>query len=136
MTLFILITLALILGKMYCMTYNKLPSDVIGIGIFAVLLLTGTLSIEEALSCFSAMTVVVVAVLSILVAALVHSGVLQWIEKYLLGQPRNYKNALIRLMAPVAFLSSFLSNNVVVYTFISVVRLWSKKLHIAPSRLL
>ena len=136
MTIFIFITIALIIGKAYCMMYNRLPSDIIGLAIVATILLTGTLSTADALSCFSASTVVLVAVLSILVSALVHSGVLQWIVKYLLGQPRNYKNALIRLMMPVAFLSSFISNSVVVYMFVSVVRLWSKKLRIAPSRLL
>lgn len=136
MTLFILLTLLLIAGKAFCMMYNKLPSDVIGICIIAILLLSGAMTTTEALSSFSATTVILVAVLSILVAALVHSGVLQWIVKYILGQPRSYTGALIRLMAPVSFLSTFLSNSVVVYMFVSVVRLWSKKLRIAPSRLL
>lgn len=136
MTIFILFTIFLIFGKAYCMMYNKLPSDMIGLVIIAALLLTGTIPTTEALACFSASTVALIAVLSVLVAALVHSGVLQWIVKYLLGQPRRYKNALARLMVPVAFLSSFISNGIVVYMFVSVVRIWSKKLHVAPSRLL
>ena len=92
MTIFIFITIALIIGKAYCMMYNRLPSDIIGLAIVATILLTGTLSTADALSCFSASTVVLVAVLSILVSALVHSGVLQWIVKYLLDS-----RAIIRM---------------------------------------
>lgn len=136
MTIFILFTLFMMFFKAYCMMYNKLPSDMIGLVIIAALLLTGTLPTEEALNSFSASTVAIVGVLSILVAALIHSGVLQWMVKYMLGLPRSYKGALTRLLLPVAFLSSFISNAVVVYMFISVVRLWSKKLRVSPSRLL
>lgn len=44
--------------------------------------------------------------------------------------------AILQLMVPVAVLSSFLSNTTVVAIFIKVVKIWSKKLNIAPSKLL
>ena len=39
-------------------------------------------------------------------------------------------------MIPVAALSSFLNNTTVVALFTKVVKMWSKKLGISPSRLL
>ena len=67
---------------------------------------------------------------------LTHTGVLQWIVKHLLGQPNSYSKAVLRLMLPVAALSSFLSNTTVVTLFVNIVKMWSKKLGVAPSKLL
>jgi len=78
----------------------------------------------------------VIGVLFVVVAGLMHTGVLQWIVKHLLGQPKSYSGAVARLMVPVAALSSFLSNTTVVALFVSIVKLWSKKLGISPSKLL
>ena len=61
---------------------------------------------------------------------------LQWIVKHLLGQPKTYSKAVIRLMLPVAALSSFLSNTTVVALFVGIVKMWSKKLGVSPSKLL
>ena len=58
------------------------------------------------------------------------------IVKHLLGQPKTYSKAVIRLMLPVAALSSFLSNTTVVALFVGIVKMWSKKLNISPSKLL
>ena len=71
-----------------------------------------------------------------MVAGLTHTGVLQWIVKKLLGQPKSYSKAVVRLMLPVAALSSFLSNTTVVALFVGIVKMWSKKLNISPSKLL
>ena len=70
------------------------------------------------------------------VAGLTYTGVLQWIVKNLLGQPKTYTKAVARLMLPVAALSSFLSNTTVVALFVGIVKMWSKKLNISPSKLL
>ena len=61
---------------------------------------------------------------------------LQWIVKNLLGTPGSYSRAVTRLMLPVAVLSSFLSNTTVVALFVNIVKMWSKKLGVSPSKLL
>lgn len=53
-----------------------------------------------------------------------------------MGSPKNYHWAIVRLMLPVAALSSFLNNTAVVALFTKIVRMWAKKLGIAPSKLL
>jgi len=101
-----------------------------------VLFVTGVLDAKDAFSGFSSTSVIVIGVLFVVVAGLTHTGVLQWIVKHLLGQPNSYSKAVVRLMLPVAGLSSFLSNTTVVAMFVSIVKMWSKKLGIAPSKLL
>ena len=61
---------------------------------------------------------------------------MQWIVRYCLGTPKSYNMAIFRLMTPVAALSSFLNNTTVVALFINVVKIWAKKLNVAPSKLL
>ena len=126
----------MILGKILCMVYNKMPTDVLGLLIITILLVTTTLSEEEAISCFSSTSVVLVGVLSVVMAGLIHSGVLTWIVRHVLGEPKTHSKTLLRLFFPVVVLSAFINNLAVVQLFISVVKMWGKKLRIAPSRLL
>ena len=116
--------------------FTKLRADLVFLSAVAVLYLTGVLDAKEAFSGISSPSVVVIGVLFVVVAGLTHTGVLQWIVKNLLGQPKSYAHAVVRLMLPVAALSSFLSNTTVVTLFVGIVKMWSKKLGIAPSKLL
>ena len=118
------------------MLFTKLHADIVFLGGMMALMVTGVLKPEQALSGFSSTSVVVVGVLFVVVAGLVHTGVLQWIVRYVLGSPNKYWCAIVRLMLPVALLSSILSNTTVVALLIDVVKVWSKKLNISPSRLL
>ena len=94
------------------------------------------LNAGEALSGFSSTTVAVVGVMFVVVAGLTYTGILHWIVKHLLGWPKGHKTALLRLMVPVAVLSPLLNTVTVVAMFVPVVKMWSKKLKISPSRLL
>ena len=116
--------------------FTKLRADLMFMGAVGILFVTGVLDAKEAFSGFSSGSVVVIGVLFVVVAGLTYTGVLQWIVKHLLGQPNSYGKAVVRLMLPVAGLSSFLSNTTVVTLFVSIVKLWSKKLGISPSKLL
>lgn len=130
------LTVALVLGMFGTMLKTKLPADIVFLGVMALLVVTGCLPAADALSGFSSTTVVVVGVLFVIVAGLDATGVLHWVVKNLLGQPSSYWKAILRLMLPVAVLSSLLSNTTVVALFIKVVKIWAKKLGIAPSKLL
>ena len=130
------ITIVTVLTMFTVLLLTKLRTDLVFLGAIAVLYVTGVLDAKEAFSGFSSTSVVVIGVLFIVVAGLMHTGVLQWIVKNLLGQPNTYSKAVIRLMLPVAALSSFLSNTTVVALFVNIVKMWSKKLNISPSKLL
>lgn len=130
------ITIGTVLTMFSVLLFTKLRSDIVFLMAIGVLYLTGVLDTKEALSGISQTSVVVVGVLFVVIAGLTHTGVLQWIVKNLLGTPETYPKAVVRLMLPVAALSSFLSNTTVVALFVNIVKMWSKKLGITPSKLL
>ena len=130
------ITIATVLSMFTVLLFTKLRADLVFLGAISILFVTGVLSAKEAFSGFSSTSVVIIGVLFVVVAGLTHTGVLQWIVKHLLGQPNTYSKAVVRLMLPVAALSSFLSNTTVVALFVGIVKMWSKKLNISPSKLL
>ena len=130
------LTIAMIIGLFCTMAFTKLPAEFAFLGAMAFLSVTGILSADEVLAGFSSSSVVIVGILFVVIAGLVHSGVIHWMVKQVLGTPSSYTKALVRLMLPVAAFSSILSNTTVVALFIKVVKIWSKKLNIAPSKLL
>ena len=130
------ITILTVLTMFTVLLFTKLRADLVFLGAIAILFVTGVLNAKEAFSGFSSTSVVIIGVLFVVVAGLTHTGVLQWIVKHLLGQPESYSKAVIRLMLPVAGLSSFLSNTTVVALFVGIVKMWSKKLGVSPSKLL
>ena len=130
------ITIATVLTMFTVLLLTKLRADLVFLGAISILFVTGVLDAKEAFSGFSSTSVVIIGVLFVVVAGLTHTGVLQWIVKHLLGQPKTYSKAIIRLMLPVAGLSSFLSNTTVVALFVGIVKMWAKKLDISPSKLL
>ena len=135
-SLYAWIAIATVLTMFTVLLFTKLRADLVFLAAIAVLFVTGVLDAKEAFSGFSSTSVVVIGVLFVVVAGLTYTGVLQWIVKNLLGQPDSYSKAVFRLMLPVAALSSFLSNTTVVSLFVSIVKMWSKKLGVSPSKLL
>ena len=130
------ITIIVVLAMFTVMLFTKLRSDVVFLCAVGILYVTGVLDAKEALSGISQTSVAVVGVLFVVIAGLMHTGVLQYVVRYLLGTPKTYGKAVVRLMLPVAALSSFLSNTTVVSLFVNIVKMWSKKLGISPSKLL
>ncbi len=130
------LTILLIVGMFGLMMSTKIPAEFVFLGGMGFLYITGILNAEEALAGFSSSSVVTVGVLFVIIAGLVHTGVIHWMVKKVLGTPSSYTAAIVRLMLPVAAMSSVLSNTTVVALFVKVVKLWSKKLNIAPSKLL
>ena len=130
------ITIVTVFVMFSTLLLTKLRTDLVFLCAIAILFVTGVLDAKEAFSGFSSASVVVVGVLFIVVTGITYTGVLQWIVKHLLGQPDSYSKAVVRLMLPVAALSSFLSNTTVVSLFVRIVKMWSHKLGVSPSKLL
>ena len=130
---FVIFVVVLVFALQIC---TKLPSDFVFLGGMGLLLVSGVIPANAVLGSFSSSTVVLIGALFVVVCGLVHTGFLQWVVRYCLGSPKSYNKAIVRLMLPVAALSSFLNNTAVVALFTGVVRLWAKKLGIAPSKLL
>lgn len=130
---FVIFVVVLVFALQIC---TKLPSDFVFLGGMALLLVSGVIPVKSVIGSFSSSTVVLIGALFVVICGLVHTGFLQWVVRYCLGSPKSYNKAIARLMFPVAALSSFLNNTAVVALFTGVVRMWAKKLGIAPSKLL
>lgn len=136
MSIYAAITIGLLLSKIVLMLDRRVPSDLIGLGIIAILLLTGSLSTADALSCFSNESVVLVGALSIVVAGLIYSGTINWLTDKLFTGSHNFHQLRRRLFIPAAILSAFVISDAVVTIFIHIVRIVGRRIKIAPSKVL
>ena len=129
-------TLVTVVATMAALLFTRLRSDVIFLGAICILFVTGVLDSTEAFSGFVNSTVIIVGIMFVIVTGLSYTGVLQWVTKHVLGNPKSEVDALLHLMLPVTLLSVFVNNTSVVALFVGVVKLWSRKLGILPSKLL
>ena len=130
------IAIVTLVGVIVVMMKSHIPSEVAFLGAVTVLLVAGVVSEEEAMSGFGSEPVVVHAAFFVIIAGLMQSGVLFWLTQHLLGDQRSYRRAVIKLVVPVSLLSALLNGVNVVAMFIDTVKIWARRLDIAPSRLL
>ena len=97
---------------------------------------TGILTASEALSGFSNSGLITVAAMFVVAAGIHGSGGVDLLVNKLLGRPGSVRAALGRIFAPVVLLSGFLNNTPVVATMIPAIHAWSRKINIAPSKLM
>ncbi|MBQ9229825.1 MAG: SLC13 family permease [Prevotella sp.] len=130
------ITITTVIGIFVVMAKTRIPAVVAFLGAMTVLLVTGIVTESEGMAGFGSEPVVVHAAFFVVMAGLMQTGVLYWLTKHLLGNPTNFKQAIIKLTIPIASLAALLNSVNVVALFIDVVKIWAKKLGTEPSRLL
>jgi di/tricarboxylate transporter len=130
------ITLVTLISIFIILARTRIPAEIVFLGALTVLLVTGVVSEEEGMGGFGSEPVVIHAAFFVIIAGLLQSGVLYWLTRHLLGTPRNYNDALRRLMVPIAVLSALLNAVNVVALFIDAVKIWARKLDISASKLL
>lgn len=113
------ITIATIAGIFVIMARTRIRAEVVFLGALTVLLVTGVVTEEEGMAGFGSEPVVVHAAFFVIIAALIHTGVLYWLSKNVLGTPKTRVGALLRLMIPASVLSA-LMNSVVVSLMLCV----------------
>lgn len=129
-------TVVLTAGLFALMVATSVPVDAAFLGGTVLLLLSGTLSVKEALSGFASPVVVTVGALFVVTAGLRATGIFRFVLRHLLGTPKSRPRALLKLILPVAALSAFMSNTLVVSVFAPIVGRWARRLGVAPSKLL
>lgn len=115
---------------------NKLKPALVFFILMAACCILPVMSFEEAFAGMDNSSVLLVGVLYIVIAGLKYAGALDWMVKNLMGQPKTYVGAILRLMVPVATLSSVMSNTTTTALFKGVVQRWSQVLHMKSSKLL
>ena len=115
------ITIVTVVSIFVVMARSHIPAEVAFLGALTVLLVTGVVTEEEGMAGFGSEPVVVHAAFFVIIAGLMQTGVLYWLTKHVLGDPKNYNNALLRLMVPTSILSALLNSVNVVALFIDAV---------------
>lgn len=130
------ISLSLTVGVLVGLAVTRLAPHVVLMAALTLLSVTGILTAPEALAGFSNSGLITVAAMFAVAGGLHASGGIDLLVNKLLGKPKTTRSALIRMFLPVIPLSAFLNNTPVVATMIPAVTAWSRKIGVAPSRLM
>ena len=125
-----------VLFTLVALASNRVPPDVGLLSALLVLYLAGIVSPQRALIGLSNQGMLTVAFLFVVAAGVQRSGALRLLSGPLLGRPRGLRRAQLRLMVPVAAVSSVLNNTPVVAMLLPVVRNWARRAKQPPSQLL
>jgi di/tricarboxylate transporter len=131
-----LITLAVVAAIVFALARNLASPDLVFMAGLALLLVTGVVTPSVAFSGFSNPGVLTVAAFFVVAAGIRATGVLDIVARRLLGAPKRFAAAQLRMMLPVAGLSAFLGNTAVVAMGIPLVLDQARRLGRSPSRLL
>ncbi len=136
LNLYAWITIVTIFSIFVVMARTHIPAEVAFLGAITILLMCGIVTEQEGMAGFGSEPVVVHAAFFVVMAGLMQSGFLYWLTKNILGVPKNFKMAILKLMVPMAALGAVLNSVNVVVLFIDVVKIWARRLGTEPSRLL
>ncbi|WP_101757200.1 SLC13 family permease [Oceanicoccus sp. KOV_DT_Chl] len=131
-----LLTIAVIALCFGMLIFSRYPADAILVGGVALLTLLGVLTADEALIGMSNEGMATVAVLFVVARGLAQTGVVDWVSQRMLGRPKNTASAQLRLMLPVATMSTILNNTPVVAMMVPAVTDWAKRNNLSVSQLM
>jgi len=137
MTIGMIIVLAVILMAFVLFVTEALPIDVTALLVLGILLITGLVNPEQAISGFSNPAVITIAALFILSHALQKSGVLEYLVIRLnqLVQHSKVLGLMVYLLS-IAVASAFVNNTAIVAIFMPVTIRLAERYRISPSKVL
>src|SRR5690554_1613857 len=118
------------------MSSGRFAPHLVMMAALVVLSASGIIGPEQALAGFSNSGLITVVAMFVVAAGIHHSGGVDLLVNHLLRSPKSVRSAQARIALPVALLSGFLNNTPVVATMIPAVHAWSRKIGIAPSKLM
>lgn len=133
----ILIVFALLGASVFAFVINRPRMDAVALLALLGLILSGILSVDEALAGFSEPSVILIAAFFVIGEALVRTGVAFRVGDWLVGRAGNSEvRLLVLLMLAVAGLGSVMSSTGVVAIFIPVALGIAARIGVAPGRLM
>ncbi len=137
MTPDIMICLAILGGAVALFSWDRIPSDVVAIGVLLAVIASGLLSPEDAFAGFGSGTVLMILGFFIMTAALSHTGIVDTVGQWILTHVGNRPFVLLAVvMIAVACLSAFISNTAATAFFVPVVMGIALRNNTSPSKLL
>lgn len=129
--------LCLLLGAIYLFVSNRVRMDVTALLVLILFVLSGTLTLNEALAGFSDPSVILIAALFVVGEGLVRTGIAYQVGDALVKVAGNSETRLlVLLMVAVAGLGAVMSSTGVVAIFIPVVLSVSNRMGIPAGRLM
>ena len=129
-------TLLVLAATLFALMRDIGPPDVIFIGAWVVLVLSGVLSPKDAFAGFASPSVLMVGALFMVAAALRETGALDHLGQRLLGKVNSERGGLLWVSSVATVSSALLNNTTIVAMLLPVVLDWCRKRSISPSRLL
>lgn len=130
------LAISLTLGVLITLTVTRLDPHLVMMAALAILSVVGVLGPEEVLAGFGNPGLITVAAMFVVAAGLDASGAIDMLVHRLLGNPQNVGRAQLRIAGPVTALSAFLNNTPLVAAMIPALHAWSRKIGVAPSKLM
>lgn len=130
------LVIAIVVAAFLVLIFTKIRPAMVFFVVMAMMAILPIMSFTDAFAGLASESVLLVGVLYIMIAGLKHAGALDWMVRHLMGTPKSYVNAILRLMVPVSILSSVMSNTTTAALFKGVVQRWAKHLNMSPSKLL
>src|SRR5690606_20589286 len=133
----IALLLAIIGVALVLFSIERVPADVIALGVMLTLILTGLLSTEDAFAGFGSDTVMMILGLLLLTAALERTGVVELAGRTIFRHTgENPKRGLLIIMVAAAGLSAFMSNTAATAFFVPLVIGIAHRARMSVSKLL
>ncbi|HZA01372.1 MAG TPA: SLC13 family permease, partial [Hyphomicrobiaceae bacterium] len=137
MTPEIALCLSILIAAIGVFSLERIPADVIAVGVMLALVMTGLLKPNQAFEGFGSDTVITIFALLIMVAALEHTGVVEQAGATILNYAGKREDLLLPvIMVTAAVLGAFISNTATTAFFIPVVLGFTRKLGASPSKYL
>ncbi len=130
------LTVAILVGSFGVLFLTSAAADAVLMTAAIALMLLGVLSPEEVLGGFSNLGLATVAILFVVASAITRTGALAEGFNHALGRTHLLEIVQIRLMIPVAFISSVVNNTPVVAMAIPLLSDWAKRSGISVSQLM
>ncbi len=129
-------TMAVLILMFIALIREVRPPDIVMVVAAGVLTVGGAISPTQLLIGFSNDVIVTIALLCIVVRAWQANGLLTVFQNYVLPKTDKYFKQMILILTPVAALSAFMNNTVIVLMMTPVLRSWALKKHLSPSKFL
>ena len=118
-------------------SFERVPADVVALGLLLALVLTGLVPAERAFAGFGSDTVMVFLGLLIMTAALLRTGVVDQAGRWILRRAgKDPQRLLVLVVIAVAALGAFISNTASTAFFLPVVMAIAARTSTSPSKLL
>lgn len=133
----IILIFILLIATLASFAMERIPPDLTAMSLFAILLVTGLLPVNDALRVFSNPAPITVAAMFIISAALERCGAIDMMAAKLDRLPMmGYAPLVLCVMLPVATVSAFINNTPVVVVFLPIVLSLARRMNIHASKLL